>query len=127
VLNQQVLEGIIHSKDKNMARIIQEAPELTIAIEGDGAGFGAQSLYTRAVVHLIHQADVSGWQKHGDGTEPDRFRAAVLSALASQYVADSVDWEENQQKSVPEILQRIVADIQANAEFPPIDLGDDDE
>lgn len=113
-----------------MTRITQEAPELTIIIEGDEAdneGFGAPGLYTRAVVHLIHQADVTGWQKHGDWRAPDQFRAAVLSALASQYVADSVDWEENQRKSVPEILQMIVADIQANTEFPTIDLGDDED
>ncbi len=81
-----------------MAYIETNADNLKIFIEGQSDHFFGQDLYTKAVVHLIEEADTGGWEKHNieHGNKPDAegaFCSAVLSAVAHHYMANGLNLE----------------------------------
>ena len=95
-----------------MAFIEINADNLKIFIEGPSDHFFAQDLYTKAVVHLIEEADTGGWEKHNTehGKNFDAegaFCSAVLSAAARHYMASGLN-PEFEGKTAYEVLPTII-------------------
>ena len=95
-----------------MASIEMNGDNLKIFIEGPSDHFFGQDLYTKAVVHLIEEADTGGWEKHNieQAKNPDAegaFCSAVLSAVARHYMANGLN-PEFEGKTAYEVLPTII-------------------
>jgi len=47
-----------------MGEITIEHSDIQITISGESEHFSGKDLYTKAVVTLIEEADIHGWEKH---------------------------------------------------------------
>ena len=79
--------------------------DIKITIEGESKHFFGKDLYTNAVVSLIEEADVHGWEKHDSshgGSEDalSTFCAAILEAIARLY-ADRTDVGDRESGEIP--------------------------
>jgi hypothetical protein len=56
-----------------MGEITIEHSDIQITISGESEHFSGKDLYTKAVVTLIEEADIHGWEKHesSQGTNED--------------------------------------------------------
>lgn len=78
---------------------------IEITIKGPSNHFFGQDLYTEAVVSLIEEADIHGWEKHNveQGGREDtlaEFCAAVLTAVTRVY-ADEAILPSDEQAELP--------------------------
>ena len=88
-----------------MAEIRINHNDIEITIKGQSNHFFCQDLYTTAVVCLIEEADIHGWEKHNleqSGSENTLagFCAAILSALTRVY-ADEAMLPYDEQAELP--------------------------
>lgn len=84
--------------------------------------FFGSHLLTKALVELIEQTDVSGWEKHPDSElQPDAFYAAIVSAIAANV---KVDLPEG--VSLREAMIDIVDDALTRHLFDDTDVNDGD-
>jgi hypothetical protein len=98
-----------------MTEIRMSANDIEITIKGESEHFFDQDLFTKAVVTLIEQADIHGWEKHNAerGRNPNAlgdFCAAVLTAVAHLYVRES---------PVPEDYEPAEVQLSDSAYVPP--------
>jgi hypothetical protein len=109
----------VTNKEKNMSKITIEHDDIRISIKGDSEHFFCQDLYTRAVMLLINEADVHGWQKHNieHGLSSESlfdFSVAVLVALTRLWMDDGVPPLGDISKPVHEILNEMIGDLRKN-------------
>jgi hypothetical protein len=88
-----------------MSKITIHHNDIEITIEGPSNHFFGQDLYTEAVVSLIEEADIHGWEKHNleQGGREDTFAefcAAILTALTRVY-ADEAILPSDEQAELP--------------------------
>lgn len=79
--------------------------DIRITIKGESKHFFCKDLYTNAVVSLIEEADIHGWEKHdiSHGSNEDalsNFCAAILKAIARVY-ADETDVGDGESGKIP--------------------------
>ena len=88
-----------------MAAITINHNDIRITIEGESEHFFCKDLYTNAVVSLIEEADIHGWEKHdgSHGSNEDAlstFCTAILQAIARVY-ADETDVGDGESGKIP--------------------------
>ena len=88
-----------------MGAITISHKDIRVTIEGESEHFFCNDLYTGAIVSLIEQADVHGWEKHDDlyGSNEntlDRFCAVILQAIARVY-ANETDVGDGESEQIP--------------------------
>lgn len=76
--------------------------DIEITVKGKSEHFFGQDLHTKAVITLIEEADVGGWEKHNDGeTDPlSDFCAAILTGVTKLYAYEG-NLPEDEKANVP--------------------------
>lgn len=76
--------------------------DLEITIKGESKHFFAQDLHTKAIVTLIEEADVGGWEKHNDSEKDplSDFCAAILTAVTRLYAHEG-NLPDHEKANVP--------------------------
>jgi hypothetical protein len=88
-----------------MGEIFIHQDDIDITIQGESERSFGQDLYTQAVITLIEEADVGGWEKDSDAGEANAlsdFCAAILSAVTKLYAGEGL-LTRDEQAEIPRL------------------------